>query len=241
MKPSLDPTIDPSVRARREFLGWMMAVPLVSTAACAAQTTDDHDLGSDEPPPEPADTTESAQTTCKATTRDAEGPYFTKGSPVRATKIAALTEPGVPLRVEGRLFGPDCKTPLVGYALDIWQADASGTYYVAGQTAYRLRGKVVTDANGRYRFETVLPGRYGDAAGIRPAHLHAKVLTPMGGSLLTTQLYFAGDPYLGQADYCTAQGTCNSSDPARILALGDGQVSGRAGKLASFDAILART
>ena len=62
----------------------------------------------------------------------------------------------------------------------------------------------MSDNLGQYRFETVLPGRYTDAGGTRPAHLHAMVLTPGGNPLLTTQLHFAGDPFLGRADYCTA-------------------------------------
>src|SRR5205085_11343024 len=124
--------------------------------------------------------------------------------------------------------------------VDIWQADKFGNYFDPGST-FRLRGKIVSDAYGRYRFETILPARYRDAAGIRPAHIHTKVLTPLGHTLLTTQLYFAGDPYLGQADYCTRGGTCNSSDAARALRLSDTTVSGVAGKRARFDAILSRT
>jgi protocatechuate 3,4-dioxygenase beta subunit len=178
---------------------------------------------------------------CRATTRDAEGPYFTSGSPRRALRIAELTEPGVRLVVEGRLVGPDCRTPLAGYGVDIWQADEGGNYADAGSSGYRLRGKVVSDAYGRYRFETILPGRYGDDAGIRPAHIHAKILTPRGNALLTTQLYFEGDPYLGRADYCTRSGYCNSGDAARVLRLSNATVSGIAGKRARFDAFLART
>jgi protocatechuate 3,4-dioxygenase beta subunit len=229
-------------RSRRDFLAWLAAVPAL--AACTAETADaSHDDPSpDEVPPgeEVYETAEQEATVCRYTTRDATGPYYEPGSPVR-TRIASLTEPGVPLLVEGRLFGPGCRTPLRGYAIDVWQADASGNYYVAGQSAYRLRGKIVTDQLGRYRLETVLPGRYGDAAGIRPAHLHVRMLTPMGGVLLTTQIYFAGDPYLGQADYCTRQGTCNSGDARRALALSNATVSGRAGKRALFDVFLARS
>jgi catechol 1,2-dioxygenase len=125
--------------------------------------------------------------------------------------------------------------------LDVWQADAVGNYHAAGANDYRLRGKIKTDALGRYRLETILPGRYGDAAGIRPAHLHVTFLTPGGNALLTTQLYFEGDPYLGEADYCTREGTCNSSDPARVLALQDAWVSSQVGKKAFFRAVMPRT
>jgi catechol 1,2-dioxygenase len=224
----------------------MLAVPTV--AGCTVASRDDASAsapsssGSMEGEMEgEVDQSESDQTICRATTRDAEGPYFEAGSPQRTLLIADADEPGVRLLVEGKLVGPDCVTPLSGYAIDIWQASATGNYFDGVDTGYRLRGKIVTDTLGRYRFETVLPGRYGDAAGIRPAHIHAKILTPQGNTLLTTQLYFAGDPYLGQADYCTRARTCNSSDPKRALTLTDAVVSGTAGKHATFDAILART
>jgi catechol 1,2-dioxygenase len=236
-------------RGRREFLAWLSAAPLV--LGCSGGPSDPQASGpgaqapgGDRPPttggePEggPADGGADAAAECRPTTRDAEGPFYAAGAPER-TLLAELDEPGVRLFVEGRLLGPDCRTPLAGYVLDVWQADESGAYHAAG---HRLRGKVVADGEGRYRFETILPGRYGDAAGIRPAHLHAKVLTPMGHALLTTQLYFAGDPYLGQADYCTRSGACNSGDAARVLDLADATVSGRAGKRATFDALLAST
>lgn len=236
---------------RRDFLAWLLAAPAL--AGCSVSAAPDEAASPTTPEASPAvdpalDATdadvaeaESDVTSCSATTRDAEGPYFEAGSPQRGTLIAGLSEPGVRLLVEGRLLGPDCRTPLRGYAIDLWQADAAGNYYDSADGAYRLRGKIVSDNLGRYRFETVLPGRYGDAAGIRPAHLHAKVLTPGGNTLLTTQLYFAGDPYLGQADYCTRQRTCNSSDAKRALRLTDATVSGKAGKRATFNAFLART
>ena len=241
---------------RRDFLGWMLAVPALAGCSVAASEDPaespaqpgpgtDPNLGADESGDgaEPAEygQTEQDATVCLPTTRDAEGPYFEAGSPKRVLRIAELNEPGVRFLLEGRLRGPDCITPLRGYSVDIWQADAAGNYYQGATSAYRLRGKVVSDSFGRYRIETVLPGRYGDAAGIRPAHLHAKILTPQGNTLLTTQIYFAGDPHLGQADYCTRSRYCNSSDPKRILSLTDAVVSARAGKRAVFNAISART
>ena len=41
---------------------------------------------------------------------------------------------------------------------------------------------------------TIVPGRYLNGAQYRPAHLHLKV-SGAGLRPLTTQLYFAGDPY----------------------------------------------
>ena len=173
------------------------------------------------------------------TTRDAEGPYWVPDAPVRAGSIASLDLPGLPLLVEGRVMDA-CGQPLAGAILDVWQADARGRYHGAGEDGHRLRGRVRTDARGRYRFETIMPGRYSDDDGIRPAHLHVSFLAPDGRLLLTSQLYFEGDPYLGEADYATRVGSCNSADRTRHLRLVDGFVGSRFGKRTVFDAVVAR-
>src|SRR6185437_5958377 len=126
--------------------------------------------------------------------------------------------------------------PLAGYVLDLWQADKDGNY----APDFRLRGKIVTDAMGRYRFQTIVPGRYADDEGIRPAHIHVTFRTPDGEALLTTQVYFEGDAYLGEADYATVKGTCNAADPDRYLVLQSAIVGAKIGKRATFDAILPR-
>lgn len=233
-------------RSRRDFLAWLAGASFVaggcSAGAEPARSEGDRPRARDAGP-NTGDLEEGdAGAACRPTTHDAMGPYHAPNAPVRSTMLAGPDEPGVRLALEGRLLGPDCRTPLGGYALDVWQADEQGNYHPADGSSYRLRGKIATDAEGQYRFETILPGRYGDAAGIRPAHLHVSFLTPGGNVLLTTQLYFAGDPYLGEADYCTQNGTCNSSDADRVLTLLDATLAGGVpGKRARFDAVLART
>jgi catechol 1,2-dioxygenase len=239
--------------SRRDFLAWLAAGTAISAVGCAddesengrtlAAGVEDEEGESAQPEAseEPVGALEDEQTVCRATTRDARGPYWEPGAPVRTATLVDPNEPGVRLLLEGRMFGPDCKTPLKGYALDIWQADKNGEYYTSTTNAFRLRGKIKTDATGRYRVETILPGRYGDSAGIRPAHLHVSFLSPGGNVILTTQLYFQGDPYLGQADYCTRSGTCNSSDPRRALSLRNAMVGTTLGKRATFNPMLPRT
>lgn len=112
-----------------------------------------------------------------------EGPYFTPKSPLRTS----LYEPGMDgtrLRVGGLALDRNCR-PLANVLFDLWQADAQGRYDNAG---YRLRGHQFTDAEGRWQFDTVLPGLYPG----RTRHLHVK-LQPRGGRILTTQLYFPND------------------------------------------------
>jgi hypothetical protein len=114
------------------------------------------------------------------TTAQTEGPYFKAGSPERSSLADATTQ-GTHLTLNGTVLGTDC-APLAGVLVDVWQADASGAYDNAG---YGFRGHVVTDANGRFTVETVVPGEYPG----RTPHIHMK-LTPQGGSTLTTQVYF---------------------------------------------------
>jgi protocatechuate 3,4-dioxygenase beta subunit len=112
-----------------------------------------------------------------------EGPYFTPNSPARGSLLEAGVD-GDRLTVAGTVLATDCR-PLRRALLDFWQADAAGQYDNQG---YRLRGHQFTDADGRYRLETVVPGRYPG----RTRHIHVKVQAP-NRPVLTTQLYFPGE------------------------------------------------
>ena len=119
-----------------------------------------------------------------ATLRQTEGPFFKPSSPERADLIEAGMA-GQPIELVGFVLTRACR-PAANALLDLWQADASGDYDNSG---FRLRGHVRADADGRYRFGTIVPGAYEG----RTRHLHVKVAPPTG-RLLTTQLYFPGEP-----------------------------------------------
>jgi protocatechuate 3,4-dioxygenase beta subunit len=127
--------------------------------------------------------TPAAVCTGTATPDNTEGPYFKPGSPERASLLEAGVT-GTTLVLSGQVLSTSCQ-PIAGALLDFWQADAGGRY---DNTGFRLRGHQLTDAQGRYRLETVVPGLYPG----RTRHIHVKVQAP-GGPVLTTQLYFAGD------------------------------------------------
>jgi catechol 1,2-dioxygenase len=167
---------------------------------------------------------------CAPTQADAQGPYYLPGAPF-TPQIAGPEEPGQRLRLSGQVLGPAC-APVPGALLDVWQADASGAYPGADE-GFRLRGRLTAGADGAYAFETVLPGFYED----RPRHLHLKV-SAQGFAPLTTQLYFAGDPFLWPEDSCGPP-TCHSDDPARILALQEAVEDGQTVLLGRVDLVLA--
>jgi protocatechuate 3,4-dioxygenase beta subunit len=119
-----------------------------------------------------------------ATLRQTEGPFFKPSSPERADLIESGV-PGQPIELAGFVLTRGCK-PVAHALVDLWQADDKGDYDNSG---FRLRGHVRADAEGRYRFRTIVPGAYEG----RTRHFHVKV-APQGGRLLTTQLYFPGEP-----------------------------------------------
>ncbi|MDX1746775.1 MAG: hypothetical protein R3324_12615 [Halobacteriales archaeon] len=176
---------------------------------------------------EPAD----AAQTCEPTGEDVEGPFHLEGAPNR-TVLADSDEPGDRIVVQGTVYGPDCMTPVAGANLDVWHADTNGNYDNS-TTEYRLRGQMTTDENGRYEFETIMPGRYPLGNSTRPAHIHFIVSRP-GYIPLTTQMYFEGDPFLKPNDPCGAG--CNSGDPTLIVPFSEtnGVMQG------TFDIVLTR-
>jgi catechol 1,2-dioxygenase len=174
----------------------------------------------------PSDGIDPDATTCRATTSDVRGPFHQPGAPSRMV-LADANEPGARLVVTGTVVDTAC-APIAGVLLDVWQADRDGAYHGGAVDQYRLRGQMMTDASGGFRIETIRPGNYQQAAGLwRPAHLHFTVSHPAHPSV-TTQVYFAGDPYLPPNDSCT---TCTSDDPDRVMALTGSAAAGWAGDL----------
>ena len=99
-----------------------------------------------------------------------------------------------------------------GALLEIWHSDEDGNYDVqyAGRDVVQGRGHLRTDAEGRYRFWSVLPEPYpipvdgpvGDLLAaahrspMRPAHVHFMITAP-GFRRLVTHVFRDGDPHLG--------------------------------------------
>lgn len=136
---------------------------------------------------------------CLETEDNILGPYYRAGAPQRADLVDARM-PGTRLAVSGRVFsfGDECTVALGGALLDVWQANDEGRYDDSAGAVrpdpFVLRGRLYTDASGSYEFRTIVPGRYLNGAQYRPAHIHVQLSAP-GHRTLTTQLYFAGDPF----------------------------------------------
>ncbi|HEY6821405.1 MAG TPA: intradiol ring-cleavage dioxygenase [Burkholderiales bacterium] len=110
------------------------------------------------------------------------GPFFKPSSPQRRNLREKSGAP--PLVVSGLVLSAGCR-PVANALLDFWHADERGEYDEEG---FRYRGHQFTDAQGRWRLETIVPAVYPG----RTRHIHVKVQPP-GGRVLTTQLYFPGE------------------------------------------------
>lgn len=115
-------------------------------------------------------------------------------------RIAPEEEPGEPMRIEGRVLGPDGE-PAPGVIVYAYHTDRRGIYPkdddLRGQAAYRhgrLRAWVETDEEGRYRFDTIRPASYPQTTV--PAHVHMHVLEPGCCTYWIDSIHFLDDPHL---------------------------------------------
>jgi len=140
------------------------------------------------------------------------GPFWRDNSPPTANggSIVRSSTPGPALFVTCRVTGPD-GAPLAGVEVDVWQASPAGMYENQDpeQAGMNLRGRFVTDEEGRFWFRSVKPAGYpvptdgpvGDLLRAqsrhpyRPAHLHVLGHKP-GYKTLITQVFVDDDAYL---------------------------------------------
>ncbi|WP_298960626.1 catechol 1,2-dioxygenase [uncultured Methylobacterium sp.] len=145
------------------------------------------------------------------TPRTIEGPLWLADAPLEKfeTRLDQDPEEGEVIFMEGQVRDTD-GAPIAGAVVDVWHANTKGGYsfFDPSQSPWNLRRRIETDAEGRYRFRSIMPSGYGcppDGStqellnylgrhGRRPAHIHFFVDAP-GYRKLTTQINIAGDEY----------------------------------------------
>jgi hydroxyquinol 1,2-dioxygenase len=139
------------------------------------------------------------------------GPFYWEGAPElpRGSNLAEGVK-GEPTFYSGRVLGVDDR-PLENALLDIWSGNGEGNYdmQMPEETGMKARGRIRTDAEGRYWFRSIKPtfypvptdgpvGRMLRMMGrhpYRPGHIHMIVSAP-GHLPVTTHLFVAGSQYL---------------------------------------------
>lgn len=139
------------------------------------------------------------------------GPYYWEGAPeMPAGANLAVGVKGEPAFYSGRVLGSDGK-PIADAVLDVWSGDGEGTYdmQMEEDVGMKARGRIRTDAQGRYSFRSIRPnyypvptdgpvGRMLQKMGrhpMRPGHIHMLVSAP-GHQTITTHLFAAGSEYI---------------------------------------------
>jgi len=146
------------------------------------------------------------------TTANLLGPFWRMNSPrtENGSSIVRSPTPGPVLFVNAMVQDQKGK-PIEGAEVDVWHSSPEGFYEQQDpkQAPMNLRGKFMTDAQGRFRFRSVKPAGYpipidgpvGDlvrATGrhhYRPAHLHFLICKP-GFKTLISQIYVNDDDKL---------------------------------------------
>ena len=175
------------------------------------------------------------------TPRTIEGPLYVAGAPLSKgeARLDNGSEEGEVLFMNGQVRDVNGR-PVAGAIVDVWHANPLGGYsfFDPSQPKYNLRRRIETDAEGRYRFRTVLPSGYAcppegptqklldqlGRHGRRPAHIHFFVTAP-GYRKLTTQVNIDGDEYLhDDFAFATRDGLIPEvhrfADPAEVRARG---------------------
>lgn len=130
---------------------------------------------------------------CGPTAATTAGPFYVANSP-SLTDINRHRSPGTPMHVSGTVLGgADGRRALAGAVVEIWHCDADGDYHPNGSgdvsryapEQVNLRGIGLTDAAGRYAFDSIVPGHYGN----RRRHIHWRFIAE-GHRPLVTQSYW---------------------------------------------------
>ena len=139
------------------------------------------------------------------------GPFYWEGAPdlERGSNLAEGVK-GEPTFYSGRVLSAD-GTPLANALLDIWSGNGDGDYdmQIPEETGMKARGKIRTDAEGRYWFRSIRPTFYpvptdGPVGRMlrkmgrhpnRPGHIHM-IVSAEGHHPVTTHLFVAGSQFL---------------------------------------------
>ena len=184
------------------------------------------------------------------TESNVEGPFYVPDAPLLERPCVLpkrADEPGEALVFSGTVRSID-GSPLAGATLDVWQANGAGEYshFSPGVPEFNLRGRVSTDADGWFEFETVVPDPYEipktGATGMllaalgrpayRPGHIHF-TLSHEDARPLTTQIYFEGDPWID----CDVVGAVKAPLITKLERHLDAE--GRSSATCSYDFVLA--
>jgi protocatechuate 3,4-dioxygenase, beta subunit len=146
-----------------------------------------------------------AATGLQPTPDQTAGPFLPLKEPAWTVDLTRVTgrsgrARGQVIYVVGRVLNLSGE-PVPNARIEVWQANSYGRYRDPRDTNsapldpnFDGSALLVSDRDGRYRFETIKPAAYRAGPNlIRPAHIHFQVSGKE--DRLVTQMYFENDPY----------------------------------------------
>jgi catechol 1,2-dioxygenase len=93
------------------------------------------------------------------------GPFWRADTPTRPNGTTISFDPPkdvIPVHLFGQITSADTGKPIPNASVEVWQASTNGLYEQqdAAQCEHNLRGKFITDAEGRYSFYCIKPTPY---------------------------------------------------------------------------------
>jgi protocatechuate 3,4-dioxygenase beta subunit len=138
----------------------------------------------------------SGSGSCAVSPTETAGPFPTHTPSSLNRSDIRLDRTGVLSTIEITILNTNNNcAALAGVTVDIWHCDKDGNYSEYGGSGMQssdytsvhfLRGRQVTDVNGKVSFTSIFPGWYPG----RATHIHVHVYNAAGNSLLITQIAF---------------------------------------------------
>lgn len=132
---------------------------------------------------------------CTPTVTETAGPFPTINPATLSQSNIVSDRTGVAFTININVKNISSCSPVSGIVVDIWHCDKDGNYSQYGGTQMQptdytaknfLRGRQITDANGKVSYTSIFPGWYTG----RATHIHVHMYTTSGTSLLITQIAF---------------------------------------------------
>jgi protocatechuate 3,4-dioxygenase beta subunit len=140
------------------------------------------------------------------------GPFWRDDQPATASGASLVRSPTPgPQLLVSVVFEDTTGNPVAGAEVDVWHSSPEGLYENQDprQAEMNLRGRFISDADGKFEFRSVKPAGYpipvdGPVGELvratrrhhfRPAHLHFMVFK-LGFKTLISQIYSPDDPHI---------------------------------------------
>jgi len=135
--------------------------------------------------------------------------------------LATADDKGERILINGTVYKTDGKAPAANTLIYLYHTDVYGIYGRSGEHRHgRYRGWMLTDQNGKYEFESILPASYPNSTIAK--HIHMTVTTTEKGEDWIDSILFDNDKFLTSRDRAITRG---GFDPVLKLTKGSDGVS----------------